>query len=106
MSSHLRNEQRSIALHRAVANKLSQDPHVLTRAKERVESWRLDGSVHQHYTDAWTQVLALAPEDIAQQLVDPGERMTSLRQCSPFAGALNPRERWQILRQLPISPRS
>jgi hypothetical protein len=30
-------------------------------------------------------------------LVDPGERARALRQCSPFAGALDAGERWRIL---------
>jgi hypothetical protein len=27
--------------------------------------------------------------------------MCALRQCSPFAGVLSPRERWRILREAP-----
>lgn len=99
MTDHRRNEQRSLWLHRAVADKLRRDPAVLARARERVEGWRLDGSVHPRYVEAWRRVLSLGPEEVAERLVDPGETMCALRQSSPFAGALDPRERWEILRQ-------
>ncbi len=58
-----------------------------------------DGSVHPRYAEAWRRVLSLTPEEISERLADPGETMCALRQSSPFAGALAPRERWQILRR-------
>lgn len=99
MNGHRRIEERSILLHRAVADKLRRDPTVLARARERVDGWCLDGSTHPHYAEAWRHVLALEPKEICARLVDPGETMRALRQCSPFAGALDPRERWAILRR-------
>ena len=99
MNGHRRIEERSLWLHRAVGDKLLRDATVLARARERVERWRLDGSVHPRYAEAWRRVLSLSPEEISNRLADPGETMCALRQCSPFAGALAPRERWRILRR-------
>lgn len=99
LTGHRRNEDRSLRLHRAVAEKLRRDPAVLAKARTRVRSWQADGSVHSRYADAWDRVLSLSPEEIFERLVDPGERMCALRQSSPFAGALTPQERWQILRE-------
>jgi hypothetical protein len=99
MNGHRRIEERSLRLHRAVADKLRSDSAVLAKARERVERWRLDGPVHPRYAEAWRRVLSLSPEEISERLVDPGETMCALRQCSPFAGALAPPERWQILRR-------
>ncbi len=99
MNGHRRIEERSLRLHRAVADKLLRDAAVLAKARARVERWRLDGSVHSRYAEAWRRVLSLSPEEISRRLTDPGETMCALRQCSPFAGALGPRERWRILRQ-------
>lgn len=100
MDGHQVIEQRSLQLHRAVADKLLSDPEVLVNARRRVEGWIVDGSVHPRYADSWRRLLARSPEKISESLVDPGETMCALRQCSPFAGALDPRERWQILRQV------
>jgi hypothetical protein len=33
-------------------------------------------------------------------LVDPSERGRALRQCTPFAGALDPRTRWRLWAQV------
>ncbi len=99
MNGHRRIEERSLWLHRAVAGKLLRDATVLAKARTRVERWRVDGSVHLHYANAWHRLLSQSPEEVAERLTDPGETMCALRQCSPFAGALAPRERWQILRR-------
>lgn len=96
---HRRLEERSILLHRAVAEKLRNNADVLAMARERVESWCADGSVHPHYAEAWQRLLAQSLDTIVEQIVDPGETMRAMRQCTPFAGALDPRERWAILRR-------
>lgn len=99
MNGHRRIEERSIRLHGAVAAKLRRDPEVLARARERVRGWLADGAVHPHYARAWADLLATDTEEVAARLVDSSEAMRALRQCSPFAGALAPRERWEILRE-------
>jgi hypothetical protein len=99
MDGHQINEERSIWLHRAVAEKLLSDPEVLERARRRVDRWIADGSTHPRYAESWRRLLSMLPEEISQRLVDPGEAMRALRQCSPFAGALDARERWGILRR-------
>lgn len=86
-------------LHRAVADKLRGDSAVLAKARERVRGWLSDGSVHPRYAEAWNELLSLSPQEVSERLTDPGERMCALRQCSPFAGALTPQERWRILRE-------
>ncbi len=99
MSGHQLIEERSLWLHRAVSEKARHDPRVLSRARERVEGWLRDGSVHPRYAEAWLRLLSSDRDKVLRRLVDPGETMRALRQCSPFAGALAPRERWQILRR-------
>ena len=99
MNGHQVIEERSLWLHRAVADKARRDPEVLSSARERVAGWLADGSVHPRYAEAWRRLLSSRPEEVLDRLVDPGEEMCALRQCSPFAGALAPRERWQILRR-------
>ena len=99
MSGHHLIEECSLRLHRAVAEKARRDPRILSRARTRVEGWLGDGSVHPRYAEAWRRLLSSDREEILRRLVERSETMRALRQCSPFAGALAPRERWQILRQ-------
>jgi hypothetical protein len=98
VDGHRTAERRSVAYHAAIARRLAADPAVLERARARVASWAATGAVHPRWVEGWRAVLAGDAAAIAAALVDPGEGMTALRQVSPFAGALPPRERWQIWR--------
>jgi hypothetical protein len=102
VTTHSLAEERSLALHRAIAERLRSDPRILERARERVRRWAESGGAHPDYVDAWEVVLSRPPEGIAAFLVDPGEHARALRQASPFAGSLTPRERWSIWRA--VSP--
>ncbi len=89
-------EERSIALHAAVVVELEKRPEVLEHAKSRVNRWLRDGSVHAAYAASWKELLALPREQLNAKLLDRSERMRALRQCTPFAGALDPQTRWRI----------
>jgi hypothetical protein len=98
---HAVAEETSLALHRAVADRLRADPSLVERARRRVEGWLSEGTVARPYAEAWREVLAGPVEDVARFLEDPGDRARQLRQSSPFAGVLNARTRWAIWRQGP-----
>jgi hypothetical protein len=91
-------EKRSLALHQEVARRIRQDPTLVVRAQRRVEQWLHDGSTHPYYARAWQQVLASGVDAICRTLIDPSEHAASLRQASPFAGVIDPKTRWAILR--------
>lgn len=93
------NEERSIALHRLVGERLREDPALITTALERIDRWLLDGSIHQVYGAAWQQLLRGPLENLLGVLTERGEHARALRQCSPFAGVLDTRSRWRIWRQ-------
>ncbi len=97
---HALAEERSLALHRAVAERLRADPSLIERARRRVDGWLRDGSVARPYAEAWREILAGTVDDVARFLEDPGDRARQLRQASPFAGFLDARTRWGILRQV------
>ena len=96
---HAVAEETSLALHRAVAERLRADPSQVERARRRVENWLRDGIVARPYAEAWNEILARPADEIAQFLDDPGERARQLRQTSPFAGFLDARTRWAIWRR-------
>jgi hypothetical protein len=97
---HREAEERSLELHRAVAGRLVDQPQLLEEARTRVDRWLRDGSVAPAWAEVWREILSRPPDVVAALLRDTGQRARDLRQCSPFAGALRPLERWQILRGL------
>jgi hypothetical protein len=99
MEGHRTAERRSLAYHRAIASRLVE-PGVLELARQRVEQWHTTGAVSAYYVEAWQTLLARPLSEIASMLVDESQAMTALRQVSPFAGALDPRRRWEIWRSV------
>lgn len=108
MDPHRLAEERSVAYHRAIAERLRRQPEVLENARRRVRAWLAAGDGAPFYARKWAEVLAGDPSSIAAFLVERSELADELRQSSPFAGALRPRERWQIWRETRerFSPRS
>lgn len=100
MHGHKTAEARSLAYHRAIAARLAAEPNLVVAASRRVERWAADGSVHPRWINGWRRLLALPTEELAVQLVDERQVTIDLRQATPFAGALSPRERWAIIRAL------
>jgi hypothetical protein len=90
-------EARSLALHREVARRIREQPELLEPIRARIEDWLRHGSVARFYAQAWQEILSRDLESLLEAIVDPGERGKDLRQCTPFAGILDPRTRWRIL---------
>lgn len=90
-------EARSLALHHEVARRIREHPELLDGIRARVAAWLGDGSVARPYARAWWEILAGDLERILEAIVDPSERGRDLRQCTPFAGIVDPRTRWRIL---------
>jgi hypothetical protein len=95
MDPHRLAELRSLAYHRVIADRLRSDPGVLLTARARVRGWMAQ-EAWPHYARKWEALLSGPLEDLCALLVDDDEEARSLRQSTPFAGALKPRERWRI----------
>lgn len=87
-------------MHARVAERLREEPHLVERARGRVDDWASAGKLHERYAAEWRRLLALPIEQLCAFLVDPGEHARAMRQTSPFTGVLDPKERWQILREV------
>ena len=98
MDPHHLAEETSLALHGAVAERLAQDPALVARARERVRCWLAEGAVARPYAEGWRDLLDGPLDGLCAFLEDDGERARAFRQVSPFAGVLDPRERWRIWR--------
>lgn len=93
---HDRIERRSLALHRAIAAKLREYPQLLEIARDNVERWSARQGRSQPYLDAWREILKRPLPEIIDLIEEDSPRMTDLRQSTPFAGVLDPRERWRV----------
>ncbi len=94
--SHAKVEARSLAMHRAIAEKLRAHPELIEIARENLERWSAPPGRSGRYWDQWRELLARPLSEVLQLLVEESEWMTAMRQTSPFAGVLDPRERWAI----------
>jgi hypothetical protein len=97
---HARAEERSLELHRLVAARLRSEPHLLEAVRARVAGWLRDGTVSGRWAEAWRDLLARPSHELEAALTEDSQQARDLRQSSPFAGVLSPRERWDALRRL------
>jgi hypothetical protein len=95
MDPHRLAELRSLAYHRVVAGRLRDDPSAIELAKRRVREWRERG-VAAHYAARWEKLLDGPPDRLVQVMVADDEEARAMRQATPFAGVVGPRERWRI----------
>src|SRR4051794_36284637 len=99
MNPHRLGEERSVAYHRVIAERLQSRPEILESARRRVQEWLDSRANTPFYARKWAEILSGDVASIAAFLVERSELADELRQSSPFAGALNPRERWSIWRE-------
>lgn len=99
-SLHELAEERSLAYHRAVARRLESEPEILDRARRRVDAWIHEGGRAVAHAQRWREILDRRVAEIAAVLTDEGEEARALRQSTPFAGVLEPRERWRLWREV------
>ena len=94
--SHQWIDERSLALHTAVAAKLEARPELLDIAKQNLRRWLCTRSAEA--PREWQEVLDRAPlSDVIDLLRSGSADAARLRQSSPFAGVLSPDERRSIL---------
>ena len=99
LQGHRRIDRRSLALHRVIANKLQAHPALLEIARENLARWSASTSRSQPYWDAWREILDRPLPEVLTLLEEDSERMDAMRQATPFAGVLEPAERWAVYSQ-------
>jgi hypothetical protein len=100
MDLHRLAEERSLAYHLRVAQLVAERPGILVVARQRAKAWAESGEHHAPYARAWLAILEGGAERVAAAMTDDSERGRALRQATPFAGALDPRERWKLWREV------
>lgn len=93
----LRQQLRSLWLHRAVAGRLASDPDTgLAIARANLERARALHPRSGPWIDAWAAILD-DPEQVMERLTATDAEADELRQNSPFTGVLDDAERTAIL---------
>jgi hypothetical protein len=95
-SSHRILEARSLALHAAIARKISRDPALLEIPRKNLERWRSRWDEPPDWFHEWQAMLERPWPEIAARITEPSERAAQLRQSTPFAGVLSESERARI----------
>lgn len=95
-------DRRSLALHRAVAQRIAARPELLGPVREKLLVWRGLEERTPSYVIAWEEIMVRPLSEVLSFLVEETERAADLRQSSPFtaSGILSPKERWAILREV------
>lgn len=96
---HARSDLRNLRLHRAAIEKLRRRPELRQPCLDLVREWqrRQENRASAPWLAQWHEMLSSWSVDrIADSILDPEEGQT-LRQCSPLAPVLTPRERWAVL---------
>jgi hypothetical protein len=96
LQGHRRLDRRSLELHRAIAAKLQARPALLEVALDNLERWSASAGRSQPYWEAWREILSRPLPEVLALLEEESERMDALRQATPFAGVLEPAERWAV----------
>ncbi|HEY8033138.1 MAG TPA: hypothetical protein VIF02_12355 [Methylocella sp.] len=95
-SNHSRVDERSLALHALVAQKVQAAPALLDRARENICRWQQANGSPSLALAEWERILNSPVDQVTAFLVERSERATRLRQSSPFAGILTEAERRAI----------
>jgi len=100
MKDHRLIDQRSLAFHRVVAEKLRTQPALLERAKANLQRWEAGASPRvRPALSEWRSLLDGPFQELLALVTTDEPRATRLRQSSPFAGLLTASERFAILRE-------
>lgn len=100
MHAQAKIERQILALHQAIAALLrAGDRRPLAKAQSNLLRWQaaFGGELPAAYRE-WRDLLADPTEAWLGLLEEQSERATRLRSNSPFAGAIDARERWRIFR--------
>ena len=93
-------DRRSLALHHLVAEKLREDPALLSRAAEILAQWRASAQPGtDRWLRQWAELLHSGLSATLEVATENSERGRALRQSSPLACLLSNQERWAFLAQ-------
>lgn len=103
MSTHLRHDLRSLALHQEAVRVLREHPEKAARALEVLTRWQARGDIHtMPLWDEWRRIIDRQLWELAVQDNDRGQQ---LRQASPLGFVLSEKVRTEIMARFRSSAR-
>lgn len=95
-----REDRRSLAYHRAIAQILKKagPPSIQHARKNLKKMWQAHPDARA-LLEEWSHWLELPTDTLIRRVLDPGLMAREMRQVTPFAGLLSPQERVQILKK-------
>ena len=95
-----REDHRSLAFHREIAEILRKTPvPVISRARDNLDKLSAIQPGARQVFERWQAWLELPVEELVSNILDPFPEAREMRQVSPFSGVLNPQDRARILTQ-------
>jgi hypothetical protein len=95
-SDHKRIDERSLAFHAAIAERIKNNPELINTAKETIARWELNSPHIVSLMKKWKDLLSGPIDILVQKITSQSEEMTNLRQSTPFTRILTPAERKKI----------
>lgn len=100
MRTHQEIDERSLALHCVIADKIRAHPEFFEHVRQTLARWRTTvSSSSQPYLEEWECLMNQGIDVCLDMAVEDSERATALRQSSPFTGVLTNKERFIFLRE-------
>ncbi len=99
--THQTVDQRSLEMHRMIAEKLQQNPALLDIARQNLRRWLSSGTYsasNRVAVQEWEILLSGPLSKVLTILTAPDEQACRLRQSSPFTGILTQEERAQTFK--------
>lgn len=98
VNPHQRLSRRSLDFHRLIADRVRKQPALLDIARANLAHWRCAAPTRAGYLAEWENILAQGMQHALSVATEQSETADRLRQSTPFAGLISPRERWEFLR--------
>jgi hypothetical protein len=96
-SDHHILDARSLSLHCKIKRKIDQNPDLLETPWRNLARWSESASGPvPAYINEWREILDQPWPNVAAFITSFSDKAVRLRQSSPFAGVLNPKERKQV----------
>lgn len=98
VNPHQRLSRRSLDFHRLIADRVRKQPALMEIAWANLAHWRRTSPTRASYLAEWEGILARGMQHALSIATEQSENADRLRQSTPFAGLISPRERWEFLR--------